>query len=112
MSATIHVINASQDVVNALADLVGAADVPNPKPKDPTKGSKGLGLLISYAKWGVLITCALCFVASGGYLAAGSLSNRPDSVDKGKRAMLWSLGGVIVSAIAIPVVNSVFGAAS
>jgi hypothetical protein len=33
-------------------------------------------------------------------------------VDKGKRALLWSLGAVIVTAVAIPMVNGVFGAAS
>ena len=45
-------------------------------------------------------------------MAVGSLSHRPENVEKGKRAFLWSLGGVIASAIAIPMVNSVFSAAS
>jgi hypothetical protein len=40
----------------------------------------------------------------------GSLSNRPDHADRGKRALLWSLGGVVITAIAIPVINTVFGA--
>jgi hypothetical protein len=88
------------------------ADVPNPAPVDPTGGAKGVGLLVSYVKWGVLIACGLAALASGGLMAIGSLSNRPDSVDKGKRALLWSLGAVIVTAVAIPMVNGVFGAAS
>jgi hypothetical protein len=88
------------------------ADVPNPPPADPTAGNNGITLLLSYAKWGALIACAVAAVVSGGLLGVGSLSNRPDQVDKGKRALIWSLGGVIVSAIAIPVVNTVFGAAS
>ncbi|GGJ75204.1 hypothetical protein GCM10010123_01480 [Pilimelia anulata] len=88
------------------------ADVPNPGPVDPTAGSKGVGLLISYVKWGVLIACGVAALASGGLMAVGSLSNRPDSVDKGKRALMWSLGGVIVAAIAIPMINSAFSAAA
>jgi len=88
-----------------------AATVPNPAPADPTSGSQGITLLLSYVKWGALIACGLTALASGGLMAVGSLSNRPDHVDKGKRAFLWALGGVIASAIAIPMVNTVFGAA-
>ncbi|GIG67788.1 hypothetical protein [Phytomonospora endophytica] len=87
-------------------------DVPNPAPSDPTAGSNGIQLLLGYAKWGALIACAIAAVVSGGLMGVGALSNRPDSVDKGKRALLWSLGGVLVSAVAIPLVNTVFGAAS
>jgi hypothetical protein len=60
----------------------------------------------------VLIACGLAALASGGLMAVGSLSNRPDSADRGKRALLWSLASVIVVAVAIPMVNGVFGAAS
>ena len=88
-----------------------AATVPNPAPADPTSGSQGITLLPSYVKWGALIACGLTALASGGLMAVGSLSNRPDHVDKGKRAFLWALGGVIASAVAIPMVNTVFGAA-
>ena len=88
------------------------ADVPNPAPADPTNGSKGINLLFSYVKWGALIACGITALSSGGLMAVGSLSNRPDHVDKGKRAFLWALGGVIASAVAIPMVNTVFGAAS
>jgi hypothetical protein len=88
------------------------ADVPNPAPADPTNGSKGIGLLLSYVKWGALIACGITGVASGGLMAVGSLSNRPDHVDKGKRALMWSLGGVIASAVAIPMVNTVFAASA
>jgi hypothetical protein len=92
--------------------LTVLAEVPNPAPVDPTSGSKGVELLLSYVKWGVLIACGVAALASGGYMAVGSLSHRPENVEKGKRAFLWSLGGVIASAIAIPMVNSVFSAAN
>lgn len=42
-------------------------------------------------------------------MAVGALSNRPDHADKGKRALVWSPGGVVVTAIAIPMINTVFG---
>jgi hypothetical protein len=88
------------------------ADVPNPAPQDPTGGSHGVTLLLSYVKWGALIACAIAALASGGMMAVGKLSNRPDTAEKGKSAFIWSLGGVIATAVAIPLVNTVFGAAS
>lgn len=96
-------------VAESAVAVVG--NVPNPAPADPTAGSNGITLLLSYVKWGVLIACGVTALASGGLMAVGSLSNRPDQVDKGKRAFLWGLGGVIASAVAIPMVNTVFGAA-
>jgi hypothetical protein len=94
----------------APAGHVLAGIVTNPAPADPTAGSNGITLLLSYAKWGALIACAIAAVVSGGLMAVGALSNRPDHADKGKRALVWSLGGVVVTAIAIPVINTVFGA--
>jgi hypothetical protein len=103
----LHTASAVSGTVDVLAQVV-----PNPAPADPTGGSNGITLLLSYVKWGALIACAVAALVSGGLMAIGSLSNRPDQVDKGKRALIWSLGGVIVAATAIVVVNSVFDAAS
>jgi len=94
----------------SLALVLAAGPVQNPAPVDPTNGSNGVTLLLAYAKWGALIACAGAALASGGLMAVGSLSNRPDHADRGKRALLWSLGGVVTTAIAIPVINTVFGA--
>ncbi len=104
MSLPLHVVHAAHTL---LADAVS-----NPAPADPTNGSKGTNLLLSYAKWGSLIACAVAAVVSGGLMGIGHLSNRPDSADKGKRALIWSLGGVIVTACAIPMINTVFGASA
>ncbi|MBA3488206.1 MAG: hypothetical protein H0T78_01455 [Longispora sp.] len=98
------------NLTSSVATLL--ADVPNPAPADPTGGSNGVTLLLSYVKWGALIACAIAALASGGLMAIGKLSNRPDTAEKGKTAFVWSLGGVIATAIAIPLVNSVFGAAN
>jgi hypothetical protein len=106
MSLALSLLPAVSAARHALAGVV-----PNPAPADPTAGSNGITLLISYVKWGAVMACGLSVVASGGLLAVGSLSNRPDHADKGKRGLLWSLGGVVVTAIAIPVVNTVFAAA-
>jgi hypothetical protein len=104
-------------LASALLTLVPAAGhvlagiVPNPAPADPTAGSNGISLLIGYVKWGAVIACGISVVASGGMLAIGSLSDRPDHADRGKRGLIWSLAGTVVAAIAIPVVNTVFSAA-
>ena len=85
--------------------------IDNPAPQSPLGGnSNGVDLLLSYAKFGALIACAVSAVISGGLMAFGSLSNRPDHVDRGKRALLWSLAGVADAAIGIPVANTIFGA--
>ncbi len=97
-------------LAHVAGSVLAGPSVPNPEPADPTSGSNGITLLVAYVKWGALIACAVAAVASGGLIGVGQLSNRPDHVDKGKRALVWSLGGVIVTAIAIPVVNTVFGA--
>jgi hypothetical protein len=85
--------------------------VTNPNPKSPVSSS-GVNLLLGYAKWGSLIACATSALVSGGLMAFGHLSNRPDAADRGKRALLWSLGGAAVVALAIPTLNTVFGAVS
>jgi hypothetical protein len=104
-------LHLTQDVVHSAAHLL-ADPVPNPGPVDPTGGSKGVSLLLSYVKWGALSVCGAVAMASGGLMAIGKLSHRPDSVDKGKGAFIWAVGGVVVVAIAIPLVNNVFNAAS
>lgn len=111
MSLVLSAQHCVQACVTTVAQSVSAG-IDNPAPKDPTSGSAGINLLVSYAKWGALIACAIASVVSGGLMAVGSLSNRPDHADKGKRALVWSLGGVVVIAIAIPTVNAVFSAAS
>ncbi len=87
----------------------GGGPVNDPSPASPISGN-GIDLLISYAKYGALIACAVTAAISGGLIGFGQLSNRPDHADKGKKALLWSLGGAGVVALAIPTLNLVFGA--
>ena len=92
------------------AGTPSSGPIDNPAPQDPLGSSNGVDLLLGYAKYGALTACAVSAVISGGLMAFGSLSNRPDHVDRGKRALLWSLAGVAVAAIGIPVANTIFGA--
>ena len=91
--------------------VLAAGPINNPNPSSPVS-TAGVNLLLGYAKWGSLIACAASALASGGLMAFGHLSNRPDAADKGKRALLWSLGGAAVVALAIPTLNTVFGSVS
>jgi hypothetical protein len=84
------------------------AIVPNPVPQSPVSGND-VSLLLSYAKWGSLTACGASALISGGTLAIGQHSNRPDMADKGKRALLWSLGGGAVTGLAIPTLNTIIG---
>lgn len=104
----INVLQHAQFAMDFLSDPI----VPNPAPADPTGGAKGVELVLSYVKWIAIIACAIAALASGGLMAIGKLSNRPETAEKGKGALLWSLFGVVVTAIAIPLINTVFGAAS
>lgn len=78
------------------------------KPISPISGS-GISTLLGYAMWGGIIACAVVALVSGGILAVGQLSNNPGHSDRGKRALLYALGGVAICAIAIPTLNTVFG---
>ena len=86
-----------------------AGPVPNPNPVDPV-GGNGVSLILSYAKWGALLACSIAALISGGEMAVGQLSHRPEYSDRGRRALLWSVGGVVVTAIAIPTLNTIFAA--
>lgn len=82
--------------------------ISNPVPVSPIQGG-GIATLLGYAMWGAIIACGIVALISGGILAVGQLSNNPGHADKGKRALLYALGGVAIAAIAIPTINSVFG---
>ena len=90
--------------------VLAGGPVNDPGIQSPVSGT-GVALLLGYAKWGSLMACAASALISGGMIAVGQLSNRPDHGDKGKRALLWSLGGAAVVALAIPTLNTIFGAA-
>jgi len=81
--------------------------VKNPSPVSPIQGA-GVQTLLGYAMWGAIIACAVVALISGGILAVGQLSNNPGHADKGKRALLYALGGVAIAAIAIPTIDTVF----
>jgi hypothetical protein len=88
------------------------ADVPNPPPADPTGGAPGLGQIIAYIKYGSLTLCGAGAVASFGALAIGHFTSRPEAKQFGKYGLATALLAAIGIAIAIPAVNTVFGAAS
>jgi hypothetical protein len=100
-----------QLALHVMSSVLAAGPVNNPGPSSPVSNG-GVNLLLGYAKWGSLIACAAAAMVSGGLMAFGHLSNRPDAADRGKRALLWSLGGAAVVALAIPTLNTIFGAVS
>jgi hypothetical protein len=85
-----------------------AGTVPNPAPASPVSAGD-VNLLLGYAKFGAFIACGASALVSGGAMAVGHLSSRPDVADRGKRGLLWSLGGGAVTALAIPVLNTIIG---
>lgn len=86
----------------------GGGILDNPKPISPIGGS-GIDTIMGYALWGTLITCGIVALVAGGLLAVGQLSHNPSSGDRGKRALLYALGGVALAAVVIPTLNTVFG---
>jgi hypothetical protein len=95
-------------VTERLTHLLAGGPVQNPTPVSPVSGS-GITTILGYAEWGAIIACGIVALVSGGILAVGQLSNNPGHADKGKRALLYALGGVAIAAIAIPTLNTVFG---
>lgn len=83
--------------------------VPNPSPVAPTgNAASSVSNLIGYAKWGALIACGGTAVVSGGMLAVGNLSQRPEMAERGKKALIFAMIGAVVVAAGIPFVNQVF----
>jgi hypothetical protein len=105
----LHVMYVLASGAPAPASSTPAPVVPNPAPMSPISGN-GVNLILGYAKWGSLTACGASALVSGGALAVGHHSNRPDVADKGKRALLWSLGGAAVTGLAIPTLNTIIAA--
>src|SRR5258708_40103929 len=88
--------------------VLAGGPVPDPAPTSPISSS-GVNLLLGYAKWGSYTACGASALVSGGALAGGHPSNPPDTAGKGKRALLWALGGGGVTARAIPAPHTMHG---
>ncbi|MGH3166928.1 MAG: hypothetical protein ACRDN0_13715 [Trebonia sp.] len=88
--------------------VLAGGPIGDPTPISPI-ASGGVATILGYAMWGAIIACGVVALVAGGILAVGQLSNNPGHSDKGKRALLYALGGVAIAAIAIPTVNTVFG---
>ncbi len=83
--------------------------IPNPAPAAPTgNASTSINNLLGYAIWGSLIACGATALISGGMIAMGNLSQRPEMAERGKKALIFSVLGAVVVAAGIPFVNSVF----
>ena len=96
------------DAARIAGVLAGGGPINQPKPISPISGT-GISTLLGYAMWGGIIACAVVALVSGGILAVGQLSNNPGHADRGKRALLYALGGAAICAIAIPVLDTIFG---
>jgi hypothetical protein len=97
-----------QYVTAKLPALPHAGPIGDPVPVSPITGN-GVATLLGYAMWGTIVACGVVALVAGGILAFGQLSNNPGHADRGKRALLYALGGVAIAAIAIPTLNTVFG---
>ncbi|HUC58064.1 MAG TPA: hypothetical protein VMA95_11735 [Streptosporangiaceae bacterium] len=97
---------------HALSLLAASAhylgNIPNPPPASPGPGGGAIATLLAWTKWIALAACAGSAVAAGGMIAVGSVSHRADLAARGKAGLLWAVGGAIVVAIGIPLVNHAF----
>lgn len=85
-----------------------AASVPNPAPLSPGAGGSAIRTLLAWVKWLALAACGASAIVAGGMMAAGSTTRRSELAERGKMALLWSVGGAIVVGIGIPLVNQAF----
>ena len=83
------------------------ANVPNPTPVSPGVGS-AVTTLIAWVKWLALAACGASAVVAGGMIAAGGVTRRAELAERGKAALLWSVGGAVVVGVGIPLVNQAF----
>lgn len=94
---------------------VQAAATPDPIQSTYAPGTGNLpvgtaiGSIVSVTMYGALICCVIALVAAGGMIAVGNLSARPQMAERGKVAVIWSLGGAILVGLAVGLVNGFYG---
>ena len=94
----------------SLAPFVPTGDlVPDPAPQAPGVGMNGITLILALIKWGSITVCGAAWVISGGMIAFGGMSARPDLHQQGKKTFFYSVIGAIVAAIGYQGVNWLFG---
>jgi hypothetical protein len=75
-------------------------------------GHGALDTIMGWLMYGSLTCCAIAVIAAGGMVAVGNLSARPHMAERGKSALVWSLGGAVLVGLAVALVNGFFGLGS
>lgn len=84
----------------------------NPPPQNPLSGTNGGDLLTGYDKYMALFICGAVGIACGAWAAWGGLSDRPNHKTKGLMGVLACVGGAVIVAIIVPVINTVYSMVS
>ena len=97
----------TESVHQAVAQLSlhTAGLIPDPAPAPPD-GSNALVTFFSWAKWVMLLSCAMAAAIGGGFIGLGNLSRRAELAERGKVTLLCSMGAAVLIALAATLVSS------
>ena len=103
MSTTLHLLTHA-------TNILAAGTIDNPAPVNPLSSSAGGDLITGYVKYAGLFVCGIVAIASGGWAAFGGLTDRPNHKTKGLVGVLCAIGGAVVVAVGIPLINGAYSA--
>lgn len=75
-------------------------------------GGSAVNTIINWTMYGALVCCLLGLICAGAMIATGNLSARPHMAERGKVAVIWSLGGAVLIGLAVALVNQFYGLSS
>ena len=93
-------------ILNAAGDVL--ADLNNPAPRAPDGVATTVNTLLAWGKW-IAFVCGVAGIIVSGIMMMLGRRNRSQMSADGAIGLPWVIGGLSVVALAVPMVNNLFG---
>ena len=93
-------------VLSVGADVL--ADLNNPAPQAPDGVAATVNTLLAWGKW-IAFVCGVAGIIVSGIMMMLGRRNRSQMSADGAIGLPWVIGGLSVVALAVPIVNNLFG---
>ena len=84
------------------------ADLNNPAPQAPDGVAATVNTLLAWGKW-IAFVCGVAGIIVSGIMMMLGRRNRSQMSADGAIGLPWVIGGLSVVALAVPIVNNLFG---
>ena len=92
--------------LSVAADVL--ADIDNPAPRAPDGVAGTVNTLLAWGKW-IAFVCGVAGLIVSGIMMMLGRRNRSQMSADGAIGLPWVIGGLSVVALAVPIVNNLFG---